>query len=444
MGAETGDAVTTADWRMIDRSPDPLEPVRSDFRWGWELSIGMALICVCIGTVPSFSQGAEPEATVSTVPQSVAGRTLDEWRDVIKSLDPKSPEAAREVDGLIAVMSDEHVPWFTRRQSALTLGRIGEPAARAIPLLVQYAKTPTTGQDMSTALWAIKGLALFGRTAAPATPTLAHIVTDTNADLALRMMSIESLCRIGTGNPLALSTVIDLLRSFQPCLGPDRVRSSEELELVVASIECLELFQGDAESAVPILLRYSEDREDRVRRAVSVTLGAIGPRAADATTRLAQMTVADHSHDVRDVAAVALGKVGGAELLARILKHPDAEMRERAATALGYSPGRNPATQDALVSARSDASPLVRIAAIEATERWQSNPQLTAPSAAKELSAPDRHARVRAARFLYKLGPQASPALPELELLRTHSDSQVRQAAEKLMASIKLQIAESK
>ena len=66
MGAETGDAVITADWRMIDQLPDPVEPVRSDFRWGWGLFIGMALICMCIGTFPSFTHGAEPEASDNT------------------------------------------------------------------------------------------------------------------------------------------------------------------------------------------------------------------------------------------------------------------------------------------------------------------------------------------------------------------------------------------
>lgn len=415
------------------------------FRWsGRGLALGFLLLGVSWCRVGAISFGSEPLPNAGTSLVTVAGRTLDEWRDAMKSLDPKAPEAAQEVEGLIAVMSDEHVPWFTRRQAALTLGRIGEPAARAIPLLIQYATTPTDDQETSTALWSIKALALYGRAGASAAPSLARLVTDPGADLSLRMMSIEALCRIGTANPLALSTIVELLRSHEPCLGPGRMRSSEELELVVASIECLELFQGDAESAVPILLRYSEDREDRVRRAVAVTLGAIGPRAVDAATRLAQMTVADHSHDVRDVAATALGKVGGDELLGRILKHPDAEMRERVATALGYCPGRSRSAEESLATARSDESPLVRIAAVEATERWQPSPQLTAPAAARELRASDRHARVRAARFLYRLGPKASPALPELEQLATSSDAQVRQAAQKLVDSLRQHMTEAK
>lgn len=452
MGVETGDAVNAAEARMIGQLLDGARQSRNGFRfltgcsWICISFIGFTWLWTNSVVFSSVSHGAEsgPADTLSS--QSVvSGRTLDEWRETIKSLDPKSPEAAKEVDGLIAVMSDERVPWFTRRQAALTLGRIGAPAAEAIPRLVEYTATRSSGDhEASTALWAIKALALFGRTGAAATPALARIVIDPTQDLAMRMMSIEALCRIGTANPLALSTVVEFLRSHEPRLDPQGMRPAAELELVVASIECLELFQGDGETAVPILLRYSEDREDRVRRAVAVTLGAIGPRVADATTRLAQMTVADHSYDVRDVSAVALGKVGGVELLARILKHPDAAMRERAATALGYSPRRDSLTQEALASARRDESPLVRMAAIEATERWQSDPQLTAPAAARVLASADRHARVRAARFLYKLGPKASPALPVLEQLRTSTDGQVRQAAEKLVESIQSQLAESK
>lgn len=363
-------------------------------------------------------------------------RTLDEWREVMKSLDPKSPEAEAEVSGLIELIQDESVPWFTRRQAAFTLGRIGVPAAKAVPILERYATAPIGDGETSTSLWAIKSLALFGPVAAPATSTLARLVGDSKSDPAVRMMSIEALCRIGSADPRALATVVELLRSHDPRVGADSVRSGPELDLVVACIESLELFRGDAESSVPILLRFSEDRADRVRRATAVTLGAIGPRARDAASQLAVMTVSDRSHDVRDVAAVALGRIGGTEWLVRILGHSDPAIRERAATGLGSVPGRDPLTKGALAAARMDESPMVRIAAIEATERWHSEPAITAPAAAQEMAASGRHVRLRAIRFLTKLGVKAAPALPILEQLRTHPDAQVRQAADKQIESI--------
>ena len=85
------------------------------------------------------------------------------------------------------------------------------------------------------------------------------------------------------------------------------------------------------------------------------------------------------------------------------------------------------------VDARTDDSPQVRIAAIEATPHRQPSPQLTAPAAAHELTAPDRQVRLRAIRFLTKLGSQAAPAITVLEQLRNHADEQVWQSAEKLI-----------
>ena len=398
------------------------------------------VLCIVIMTFALTDSlfGCPPFSPMSpTTEKLYEGRSLDDWREVIKSLDLQSPEAAAAVPGLMKIVEDEAAPGFTRRQAALTLGRIGAPAAKAVPLLERYATAPIGDGETSPPLWAVKSLALFGKVAAPATPALAGIVSAPSTAAAVRLMSIEALCRIGNAHPLALATVVNQLRLHEPCLGSGRVRSGEELDLVAACIESLELFRGDAESSVPVLLRYSEDREERVRRAVAVTLGAIGPRAIDAASRLAMMAVADRSLDVRDVAAVALGQIGGTEWLTRILNHPEAETRERAATGLGYAPSPDPATNAALAKARTDESPLVRIAAIEATQRLRPNPQLTAPAAAKEVAAPDRHVRLHAIRFLTKLGPQASPAIPELEQLRNHPEVQVRQSAEKLLEAIR-------
>ena len=55
--------------------------------------------------------------------------TLDQWRSRMKELDPNSPASAAAVPGLLEIVSDVDAPWFTRRQAALTLGRMGTPAA---------------------------------------------------------------------------------------------------------------------------------------------------------------------------------------------------------------------------------------------------------------------------------------------------------------------------
>ena len=427
--------------RQPSESPDRPQTGRADAHHSQRRMYVLAwfVLGVSLGGVGA-SANAQKDQSPPVATGGPSSRSLDEWREVMKSLDFASPEAVAEVPGLIALVQDEAVPWFTRRQAALTLGRIGLPAAKAVPLLEHYATGPIGDGETSPPLWAIKSLALFGKVAAPATPTLARIVNDSCAAAAVRLMSIEALCRIGNAHPLALATVVDQLQSHQPCLDPGRVRSGQELDRVVACIESLELFRADALSSVPVLLRYSEDREDRIRRAVAVTLGAIGPRANDAASRLAMLTLADRSPDVCDVAAVALGQVGGTELLARILNHSDAEIRARAATGLGYTSLHDSAAGEALARALVETSPLVRIAAIEATQRRSPAPQLTAPAAAQELTAPDRHVRLRAIRFLTKLGPHASPAIPELEQLRNHPESQVRRSAEKLLEALRVEL----
>jgi HEAT repeat protein len=426
-----------------NEEPEDEPPPRSPIGVRHQAALGIP--CYILGFLMAcdpagLSLGGEPtpEAYQSS-PELYDGQTLDAWRERIKSLDLQSPEAAAAVPGLIAIVEDEAAPWFTRRQSALTLGRIGAPAVRAVPILERYAVAPAVDGDASTPLWAVKSLALFGPVAAPATPTLARLANDSGTDHSVRLMSIEALGRVGIAHPLALPAMIALLQSREPLLALDRDRPGVELDLVVACVECLEMFRASGETSVPVLLRYSEDHEERVRRAVAVTLGAIGPRANDAASRLAEMVVADRSLDVRDVAAVSLGQVGGTDRLTRILKHPEPETRARATTGLGDAPSPDSATNEALATARTDESPLVRMAAIEATQRLRPNPRLTAPAAAKEIAAPDRQVRLRAIRFLTKLGTKATPAIPVLEQLRNHPESQVRQSAEKLLEALPME-----
>lgn len=360
------------------------------------------------------------------------GLTLDQWRDRIKLLDPKSPEASLAVTGLLEIVEDSQAPWFTRRQAALTLGRIGEPAVDAVAVLQKLVRGPVS-DDTAPALWAMKALALFGPVAAPATPTISELALAPATEPHLQLLSIEALCRIGLAHPQTLSTVIALLQRDQPLIAAGRVRSGQELDRVVAAIQCLELFRAGGADAVPILLRYSEDREERVRRAVAVTLGAFGPRGNDAAPRLAEMVAADRSLDVRDVAAAALGQVAGTEWLGRLLRHPDPATRERACVGLGHLPPSDRSARITLTEAASDDSAIVRIAAIESLQRLTGDSGFTAPAAARELASNERSVRLRAIRLLTQLGPKAAPARDELQKLTSHADPQVSRSARRLL-----------
>ncbi len=145
----------------------------------------------------------------------------------------------------------------------------------------------------------------------PATPAISQLALSPGTEPHLQLLSIEALCRIGLAHPQTLPTVIALLQRG-PATALTRTNAVGcGARRVVAAIQCLELFGSGGADAVPVLLRYSEDREERVRRAVAVTLGAFGPRGSDAAQRLAEIIVTDQSLDVRDVAAISLGQVGG-------------------------------------------------------------------------------------------------------------------------------------
>jgi len=282
----------------------------------------------------------------------------------------------------------------------------------------------------------MKAFALFGPQAASATPTIAKIALSSKTPAHLRLLAIEALCRIGTAHPQALSTLVAMLQQDQPLIVAERMRTGEELDRVVAEIQCLELFRAEGAIAVPILLRFSEDREERVRRAVCVTIGAIGPRGQEAAGRLAEMVLADRSLDIRDVAAVALGQIGGTDWLVKLLQSPDSATRERAVIGLGHSPLADSSVLVGVRQGIQDRDALVRIAAIESLYRLTRNSAETAPLAVQELTAPDRTARLRAVRFLTQLGPRLRDARRELEALQSHADAQIRRTSSKLLDQI--------
>jgi len=394
----------------------------------------LGCLALCLFGVPAQAAQSAPRKEVADEIR-YEGLTLDEWRDRIKSLDPRAPEAAEAVNGLLQIVKATDAPWFTRRQAALTLGRIGQSAAVAVPVLQQFIREPVQ-DDTASALWAMKALALFGPVAAPATPAISQLALSPGTEPHLQLLSIEALCRIGPAHPQTLPTVIALLQQDQPLLSPARMRSGVELDRVVAAIQCLELFGSGGADAVPVLLRYSEDREERVRRAVAVTLGAFGPRGSDAAQRLAEIIVTDQSLDVRDVAAISLGQVGGTEWLGRLIRHPDAATRERACVGLGYSSPSDNTAQELLTAAERDQSSTVRIAAIETLQRLTKDSRRTAPAAARELASEERSVRLRAIRFLTQLGPKAGPAREQLEQLKHHTDPQVSRSATRLLESL--------
>ena len=117
-------------------------------------------------------------------------------------------------------------------------------------------------------------------------------------------------------------------------------------------------------AAVPGLCKALED--DRTRYWAILTLGEIGPEAADAAEPLAKML--SHPHvEVRTQAAVALGEIGAAAksqvavLSEHLASDPANSVRYAAAYALGMI-GDKASAEKSLLVALNDDDPFLRVA----------------------------------------------------------------------------------
>jgi HEAT repeat protein len=388
-------------------------------------------------------QSSFPQSPLSARDDSAAvpdplydGRTLAEWRDRIQNLDFDDPAIGDDVPGLLAIVEDTEAPWFSRRQAAITLGRIGEPAAEAVPVLIRLLDERGDAADESTELWALKALARFGPVAESAAPMLVEILNDDAEDEFPRIAAIETLGRIGPQRAEVLPALIGVIR---PVLeSPEVEEHSPELQRAVAAVEMMELFGGNAASAVPVLIQAARSRSMLLRRSAANTLGMIGPAADPAIPTLVDLLLFDESEEVRDLAARALGRIGSASEppLGQLLTDQDIGVRVRAAQAFGEMTAIEPVSQEALQTAAELDDPTVAVAALTALWKSTGQGELVIPGTLQLLAHPDREVRVRAAELLESLGPAAAPALPKLRELADNGPPDARQAARRILRTL--------
>jgi len=385
----------------------------------------LALTLLCI--LPAGDSRGEDPSTGRTY----AGYTVDEWRARIKSFNLDDPGIASEVPGLVELTRDTTLPWFTRRQAALTLGRIGEPAASAVPVIEAFLHPDGEAEPLQTQLWAMKSLALFGPIAADAAATVADILQDRSTPLTLRLAAVEVLGQIGTAARQSLPGLIATLRG-QYGAG---LSAEEQTELQIAAADILMLLRSEANPAVPALIRAAQHPSPRMRRVAATTLGTIGPRADAAIPVLGELILFDDAEDVRDAAAIALGGLGDPAIpaLVTLLQDQDVDVRWRAADALGLLPGNSPVVEQALDLALADDAPVVRITALESLWALSRNAARVAPIAVGYLTDDDRQIRIRAYRLLQSLGPRISVVRDQLQALADHPDAAVSHSAERLL-----------
>jgi len=387
----------------------------------------MCALVVLAGALPVGVRSEDPPSSTS-----YDGRTLAEWRDRIQRLDYKSADIADEVPGLLAIAQDTHAPWFSRRQAALTLGRIGEPAKDAIPAIVELLREQMADPEQSTQLWAIKALALYGPVASDATPALVALLENSTQPPLPRLASIEALGRIGPARPEVVPAITRALDA-----GLTGTTDPDTLERAVAAAEMFELFGGHAASATPSLIRATLSDSVFLRRAAANTLGLIGPAADPAIPALADLVLFDDVAEVRDLAARALGRIGpeAEPILVQLLEDPDPEVRRRAATACRELRSASPVTIAALKVAAGDPDAAIRVVSLDSLWSVTRDTTFIAPLAVAELTSDDREIRMRAVQVLERLGPDLHDSLPQLQTLAADDRKHVAKAARRVLRS---------
>lgn len=354
----------------------------------------------------------------------IEGRTLDEWRELIKSVDLNDPDRGNYVPALIQIVQSPQTPWFTRRQAAQALGRWGTSAVEAVPVLERLLEEPESDSEEATVFWALKGLSLFGPLAASAAPKVSRIALDFNQSEDHRLAAMECLSQVGSTHPAGVVTLIQIAQT-----------SSGNPALRRGAVEAIGLFRGGASVAIPALLRCLDDPDHNIRREAAVSLGRQGAAAEIAQPSLFDLMTGDPDPGVRDAAGLALSQTGTNALstLVEILEAEDAELRRRAAHVIGLFGRRGKSAASALPRLWDAPEEEVRLAALDATWKTTGMGDRIASRIAELLTSEERNIRRQAFLLLISLGTAGGSARPVLQRQLTHPRVEVRTVARKLL-----------
>ncbi|MCA8997636.1 MAG: HEAT repeat domain-containing protein [Planctomycetaceae bacterium] len=310
------------------------------------------ILFLAVMATPAFGiQSPDP-------PKTYGDFTLAEWRERIKSIPLPVLGNPQDVHALLEIVSDQDAPWPDRRQAALTLGRIGEPARQAIPVLVDLLRSERS-QDETTLLWILKSLTYFQTLAEPAFPDVAKIVSDADRPHLIRVAAMETLAEIGANHSETLPTLIGVIQSASE-------ETSADWELQLAACDALWILGPNASGAIPDLLQLARSRWSPLRLSAMQTIGKVGPAADIAVAPVVDVVLFDDVGEVREAAADALATMGpqGISSLAQLCQDREPEVRLLAIRGLKLS--GSPSARLALESALSDPDPLVSVQAAAA------------------------------------------------------------------------------
>lgn len=405
----------------------------------------VALICLAIGNgcqkappLPPHQPDTLPVTGVlspapeANPPSAPPARTHADWLQLIRETPLAEMGQPDVVQSLTEIIADPAAGWEVRRQLALTLGRIGTPAASSVPTFRTLLRNEETDPD-ATRLWSLKALGLMGLPAAAATDDVAEIVLDSGASFLIRATAMETLARIGAERETALKTLNQVLQADMVPGVPPALAN----ELRMTAAEAISLLGSGGTGALPELLRASRADWALLRRSAITAIGKMGPAAAVAVPALSDILLFDDAGEVNEAAADALGQLGpeGVAQLAGFLKGNEVPVQRLAVRGLKLA-AKDPAAESALSVALADQDHTVRAAAAAALLVRAAPDPRAAQVLVNLLSSPHREAR-RLAYAALRNAPLSilQPYRTELERLRDdpHSGEQTVTAARVLL-----------
>lgn len=381
------------------------------------------LLIAFLGALISFS-GIRSIKIYAQETKTYGTYTLKEWQHIVKSTDFKTLGQPVIVDGLIEIVSDDKAPWASRRQAAKTLGRIGQPAAKAVPLLKGILLNP--GEDeVSTRLWVLSALSLFKTVARDVTPEVSEIILDPHQPHLVRVNAMETLGRVGKENELSLSTFSTILRS------PSAQENDVHYELRLAAADAVWILGPSAAPLLPLLIENARDDWSAIRIASLTSIGEIGPPAAIAIPLLVDTLLFDESEAVKEVAADSLGKIGSpaVPVLAKLQADPEVQVRLNVVRAISQMAAQTDVS-NLLNKALQDESDLVVIDAAKEILNRETDHAIAQKVLLDALDNQDRRVRLNAYNAIYEQLPKAEGLQRKLSLLaESQSASKIERAS---------------
>ena len=334
----------------------------------------------------SPAENQNPSAIVLST--KLGTKSVSEWQVYLKSLDYNSPAVAEEVPLLLELFEHPIIPSQTKMQVGLVLGRIGKPATKSIPLLIDSLNNP------EELLWAAKSLSFFRKDAKPAASRLLSIYRDRKRRPIERQVVLEPLSWLGTVDARVLPAMIQQLE--------DEDNSKDARRLKELTLEAMGVLGPSASTALPILMKFAQSSDESLRTNAVITIGKIGREASQAIPLLIDLILFDHSNEVRDQAVRSMASMGRVAVpyFSKLLNDQADSVQSCAAMGLKQLGKQAVSSKQALLLVRDHSSEGVQIAVLEAIWSVTENSDHLFPTLWNILESEERQIRMRGFRLL--------------------------------------------